>query len=119
VKVSDVDFHLPPELIAQTAAARGASRLLVLDRARGTFRHMHVRDLPGVLSPGDLLVLNDTRVFPARLLGRRNPSGGTVECLLLSREHPVSNSQPTASAAPPTTAGKKTTNRLAISSGPR
>jgi S-adenosylmethionine:tRNA ribosyltransferase-isomerase len=128
VKVSDFDFHLPPELIAQTAAPRGASRLLVLDRARGALRHLHVRDLPGVLSPGDLLVLNDTRVFPARLLGHRIPSGGAVECLLLSREHPVSNSQPPtsnlqpptsnlqpptsnqppASAAPPTTAGKPT-----------
>jgi S-adenosylmethionine:tRNA ribosyltransferase-isomerase len=93
VKVSDFDFHLPPELIAQTAAPRGASRLLVLDRPTGALRHRHVRDLPTLLSPGDLLVLNDTRVFPARLLGHRIPSGGVVECLLLSRQ-PTHNREP-------------------------
>ena len=89
MKVSDFDFHLPPELIAQTPAPRGESRLLVLDRATSAVRHAHVRDLPALLSPGDLLVLNDTRVFPARLLGHRVPSGGAVECLLLSREPAV------------------------------
>jgi S-adenosylmethionine:tRNA ribosyltransferase-isomerase len=84
--VADFDFALPEALIAQTPPAeRGASRLLVLDRAAGTVRHLAVRDLPELLAPGDLLVLNNTRVFPARLLGHRVPSGGGVECLLLGR----------------------------------
>jgi S-adenosylmethionine:tRNA ribosyltransferase-isomerase len=62
----------------------------VLDRASGSRRHLAVRDLPGLLSPGDLLVVNDTRVFPARLLGRRVPSGGAVQCLLVKRVQPES-----------------------------
>jgi len=81
--VSDFDFELPPELIAQNAAPRGDSRLLTLDRSTGAIRHGAVGDLPSLLRAGDLLVVNDTRVFPARLLGRRVPSGGAVECLLL------------------------------------
>ena len=81
--VSDFDFELPPELIAQNAAPRGESRLLALDRATGAISHASVADLPSLLRTGDLLVVNDTRVFPARLLGRRVPSGGAVECLLL------------------------------------
>jgi S-adenosylmethionine:tRNA ribosyltransferase-isomerase len=84
--VSDFDYPLPPELIAQTAAARGESRLLALDRATGAVTHASIRDLPRFLRAGDVLVANDTRVFPARLLGRRVPSGGAVECLLLARE---------------------------------
>jgi S-adenosylmethionine:tRNA ribosyltransferase-isomerase len=84
--LSDFDFDLPPELIAQTAASRGESRLLVLDRATGDIEHACVQDLPRFLARGDLLVVNDTRVFPARLLGHRVPSGGAVECLLLARE---------------------------------
>ena len=83
--VSDFDFQLPDDLIAQDAAARGESRLLVMDRHNGTVQHATVRDLPRFLRPGDLLVANDTRVFPARLLGHRVPSGGAVECLLLAR----------------------------------
>ena len=84
--VRDFDFDLPAELIAQEPAPdRGASRLLVLDRDRGSLRHTHVRALPDLLRAGDLLVVNDTRVFPARLLGRRVPSGGAVECLLVAR----------------------------------
>ena len=84
MRVSDFDFDLPPELVAQTAVPRGASRLLVLDRQTGSIDHRGIRDLPEYLRAGDLLVANDTRVFPARLLGRRVPSGGAVECLLLS-----------------------------------
>ena len=83
MRVSDFAFDLPDELIAQEPAPRGESRLLALDRASGTIRHVHVADLPALLRPGDLLVVNDTRVFAARLLGRRVPSGGAVECLLL------------------------------------
>ena len=83
MKVDAFDFDLPSELIAQDAAERGESRLLVLDRASGKLSHSAIRDLPGWLRAGDLLVANDTRVFPARLLGHRVPSGGAVECLLL------------------------------------
>ena len=73
--VRDFDFELPDEAIAQRPAPRGESRLLVLDAA-GEQRHRRVRDLPELLRPGDLLVVNDTRVLPARLFGRRVPSGG-------------------------------------------
>ncbi len=86
MNVSDFDFHLPPELVAQEPpSTRGDSRLLVLDRETGRISDHHFRDLPGLLSSGDLLVLNDTKVFPARLLGRRLPGGGAVECLLVRR----------------------------------
>jgi S-adenosylmethionine:tRNA ribosyltransferase-isomerase len=85
VKVEAFDFELPEDLIAQHAVERGQSRLLVLDRA-GKLSHSYVRQLPQFFRPGDLLVANDTRVFPARLLGRRVPSGGAVECLLLHRD---------------------------------
>jgi S-adenosylmethionine:tRNA ribosyltransferase-isomerase len=83
MNVSDFDFELPDELIAQDAAPRGTSRLLVLDRAIGAVRHSSVADLPSILHAGDLLAVNNTRVFAARLLGHRVPSGGAVECLLL------------------------------------
>src|SRR5512141_2652948 len=84
--VRDFDFPLPPELIAQEPVPdRTGSRLLCLDRASGAILHSSVRALPTVLAPGDLLVVNNTRVFPARLLGRREPSGGAVECLLVRR----------------------------------
>ena len=88
MKVDAFDFTLPPELIAQEAAPRGESRLLVLNRATGHLDHTYVGELPRFLRPGDVLVSNDTRVFPARLLGHRVPSGGAVECLLLAREQP-------------------------------
>jgi S-adenosylmethionine:tRNA ribosyltransferase-isomerase len=84
VLVSDFDFDLPAELIAQQAAPRGTSRLLVLDRESGRVEHTVVAQLGQYLRAGDLLVVNDTRVFPARLTGQRVPSGGAVECLLLS-----------------------------------
>jgi len=84
VNVSDFDYALPSELIAQFPAdSRGAARLLVLDRAAGAWTHSTVAALPQLLARGDLLVVNDTRVFPARLLGHRVPSGGAVECLLV------------------------------------
>jgi S-adenosylmethionine:tRNA ribosyltransferase-isomerase len=85
VLVSDFDFELPDELIAQEAAPRGQSRLLVVPRHGGGIQDAMVADLPTFLSPGDLLVVNNTKVFAARLLGRREPSGGAVECLLLRR----------------------------------
>ncbi len=86
MQVSTFDFDLPAGLVAQAPPAeRGTSRLLVFDRAGGPLAHAGVADLPAFLRVGDLLVVNDTRVFPARLLGRRVPSGGAVECLLLGR----------------------------------
>ena len=84
--VSDFDFDLPEDRIAQVPAShREAARLLVLDRRTGVVSHRTVAELPALLTSGDLLVVNDTRVFPARLLGRRVPSGGAVECVLLTR----------------------------------
>jgi S-adenosylmethionine:tRNA ribosyltransferase-isomerase len=83
VLTSDFDYDLPAESIAQEAAPRGESRLLVLDRT-GPDRHARVRDLPRLLRPGDLLVLNDTRVIPARLFGR-SVGGGRMEVLLVER----------------------------------
>lgn len=85
--VSLFDFELPPEQIAQQPAAdREDARLLVLDRASGQVKaHARVRDLPAFVAPSDLVVVNNTKVFPARLLGHRDPSGGAVECLLVRR----------------------------------
>jgi S-adenosylmethionine:tRNA ribosyltransferase-isomerase len=84
VNVSDFDFTLPAELIAQEPSPeRGGSRLLVLHRATGHVTDHQFQDLPDLLGRGDVLVVNDTRVFPARLLGRRLPGGGAVECLLV------------------------------------
>jgi S-adenosylmethionine:tRNA ribosyltransferase-isomerase len=83
--VADFDFDLPDELVAQEASARGHSRLLVLPRAGGSIEHTTFAELGRYLRPGDLLVLNNTRVFPARLLGHRVPSGGAVECFLVRR----------------------------------
>jgi S-adenosylmethionine:tRNA ribosyltransferase-isomerase len=86
MEVADFDFDLPPHLIAQEPLSeRSASRLLVLHRDEGRTEHSDVSRLPEYLHPGDLLVVNDTKVFPARLLGHRTPSGGAVECLLLSK----------------------------------
>ena len=79
----EFDYELPPEAIAQEPLPeRDASRLMVLDRAAGAVRHRVFRDLPGLLSPGDLLIVNRSGVFPARLLGAR-AGGGAAEILLL------------------------------------
>ena len=79
------DYVLPPELIAQEPLAdRAAARLLVVERATGRLRHAEICDLPELLSPGDLVVVNDTRVVPARLLGRRAETGGRWEGLFLA-----------------------------------
>ncbi|MCD7768297.1 MAG: tRNA preQ1(34) S-adenosylmethionine ribosyltransferase-isomerase QueA [Oscillospiraceae bacterium] len=85
MKRSDFDFELPKELIAQTPLERrDASRLLVLERDSGAIQHRHFYELPEFLRPGDCLVLNDSRVLPARLIGRREPGGGVCELLLLT-----------------------------------
>ncbi|HEX8831582.1 MAG TPA: S-adenosylmethionine:tRNA ribosyltransferase-isomerase, partial [Longimicrobium sp.] len=87
-RTSDYDFHLPPELVAQAPAARrDASRLLVVDRATGRRSHRGFADLLEYVPAGDALVLNETRVFPARLLGRK-PSGAPAEVFLLHPEGP-------------------------------
>ena len=84
MRIADFDYELPDELIAQHPAdPRDASRLLVLHRADGRREHRQFTDLPDYLRPGDLLVLNDTRVIPARLRGRKAGTGGQAELLLL------------------------------------
>jgi len=83
MRLSDFDFPLPRQLIAQTPARpRDSSRLLVLDRETGRIAHRVFRDLPGFLRSNDILILNETKVLPVRLRGRR-PTGGAVEVLLL------------------------------------
>ncbi|WP_148294525.1 tRNA preQ1(34) S-adenosylmethionine ribosyltransferase-isomerase QueA, partial [Geobacillus thermoleovorans] len=85
-KVDLFDFHLPEELIAQTPLPdRAASRLMVLDKRTGAIRHETFRNIISYLNPGDCLVLNDTRVMPARLYGEKEETGGTVEVLLLKQ----------------------------------
>jgi S-adenosylmethionine:tRNA ribosyltransferase-isomerase len=92
---SDFDYELPQELIAQEPPAeRGASRMMVLHRAEGRLEHRHVADLPEYLSVNDLLVLNDTRVFPARIRGQWVDTGGAFELLLVE---PVSGDAEAAS----------------------
>jgi S-adenosylmethionine:tRNA ribosyltransferase-isomerase len=88
MRTSDFDYQLPPELIAQRPAARrDGSRLLVLERSTGRLSHRTFSDLPEYLRPDDLLIVNDSRVLPARLHGRRS-SGGAVELLLLRERAP-------------------------------
>ena len=84
MKTSDFYYDLPQELIAQTPLdKRDSSRLMTLDRATGAVEHHHFYELPDFLNPGDCLILNDSRVLPARLLGQRLPGGGACEVLLL------------------------------------
>lgn len=84
--ISAFDYHLPDNLIAQQPLAeRDAARMLIVNRAGQKWHDSYFRDLPSQLSAGDVLVLNNTRVFPARLRGKRVPFGGAVE-LLLARE---------------------------------
>lgn len=84
MKTKDFDYALPEELIAQTPLdRRDASRLLCLDKVTGEFSHHHFYELPDFLKPGDCLILNNSRVLPARLLGKRLPGGGACEVLLL------------------------------------
>ena len=87
--ISEFDYELPEELIAQEPLAeRDASRMLVLDRARSAWRDSSFAELPAELRAGDHLVVNNTRVFPARLAGRREPSGGQVELFLIEERAP-------------------------------
>ena len=78
--VSDFDYYLPPELIAQDPIEpRDASRLLIVDRKSGSIRHSIFRELGKELQPGDMLVLNDTKVLPARVYAYKE-SGARIEC---------------------------------------
>jgi S-adenosylmethionine:tRNA ribosyltransferase-isomerase len=86
MRTSDFYFDLPRELIAQEPLPeRSSSRMMVLHRDNGELEHKHVMDLPAYLKAGDLLVVNDTRVIPARVFGRRIDTGGKVELLLLEK----------------------------------
>lgn len=86
MKTADFDYDLPPERIAQTPIEpRDASRLLVVERSSGALHHRHFSDIGDYLNPGDVLVLNQTRVIAARLPIRKVPSGGKGELLLLNR----------------------------------
>jgi S-adenosylmethionine:tRNA ribosyltransferase-isomerase len=85
--LEECDYELPSELIAQQPVrVRDHARLLIMNRVQGTVMHARVRDLPHLLGPNDLLVINDTKVFPARLLGRRRDTGGKVEIVLVRQE---------------------------------
>ena len=86
LNVNDYDFELPEELIAQVPLLdRTSSRLLVLDRETGDIEHRHFRDVLDYLNEGDALVVNDSRVLPARLFGAKQETGGKVELLLLKQ----------------------------------
>ncbi|KDN57000.1 S-adenosylmethionine tRNA ribosyltransferase [Exiguobacterium sp. AB2] len=86
LNVNDYDFELPEELIAQVPLLdRTSSRLLVLDRDTGDIEHRHFRDVLDYLQTGDALVVNDSRVLPARLFGTKQETGGKVELLLLKQ----------------------------------
>jgi len=86
MQTSDFDYDLPSEQIAQTAVEpRDSARLLVIHRSNGQLEHCIFRDLPEYLRPGDVLVLNQTRVIPARLHATKVPTGGAVEILLIQR----------------------------------
>ena len=90
MKTSDFDYELPPEYIAQSPIEpRDASRLLVLDRVSGSVSHAKFYEIGKFLHPADLLVVNETRVIPARLYGHKRPTGGRVEILLLNRREPL------------------------------
>ncbi len=87
MKTSDFDYDLPPESIAQTPLEpRDSSRLFVLDRRADRIQHAIFRDLGLFLNPGDILVINETRVIPARLFARKLPGGGRIELLLLKQQ---------------------------------
>jgi S-adenosylmethionine:tRNA ribosyltransferase-isomerase len=86
-ELDQYDYELPRRLIAQEpVVARADARMMVVNRVEQSITHRHVRDLPELLRPGDCLALNDTKVVPARLIGRRNPTGGRWEGLFLESD---------------------------------
>ena len=89
MKTADFDYNLPPELIAQTPVEpRDSSRLLALNRADGVIEHYRFKDIVSFLKNGDVLVMNNSRVIPARLFGKKADTGAAVEILLLRRSAP-------------------------------
>jgi S-adenosylmethionine:tRNA ribosyltransferase-isomerase len=87
MKVSDFDYALPEELIAQTPLKnRAASRLLLLDKKEGGIQHDHFLSIVNYLNEGDVLVLNDTSVIPARMYGEKEDTGAVIEILLLKQK---------------------------------
>lgn len=98
LKLEAYDYHLPADYIAQSPAEkRDHSRLLVLDRSSGSVQHLHFHQIARLFAPGDLLVLNDTKVFPARLMGTKE-SGGKAEVFLLGYPTPADPEQPHSSS---------------------
>ena len=90
MKTADFDYDLPPELISQhPVEPRDSARLMVLDRGGEELTHARFHELPRCLRPGDLLIFNDTRVIPARLLARKAGTGGRAELLMLKRRAPL------------------------------
>lgn len=86
MRIEDFDYELPEELIAQTPLdERDSCRLMVLDRAKGTVEHRHFYDILDYVNPGDCLVLNDSRVIPARMYGTKESTGAHIEMLLIKR----------------------------------
>ncbi|MBD0326050.1 MAG: tRNA preQ1(34) S-adenosylmethionine ribosyltransferase-isomerase QueA [Pyrinomonadaceae bacterium] len=89
MQIADFDYQLPEELIAQhPLKRRDTARMLVLNRAEGNWRDAQFAELPSLIRAGDCVVLNNTRVFPARLIGAREPSGGRVELFLINEREP-------------------------------
>ena len=87
MNIKEFDYHLPEELIAQDPLAdRSSSRLLTLDKNSGAFSHHVFRDIVDFLNPGDCLVINNTKVIPARLMGEKEGTGAGIEVLLLKRK---------------------------------
>jgi len=94
MKLAYFDYHLPEQLIAQKPVyPRDHSRLMVLDKQKKTISHRHFYDLPDYLKKGDVLVLNNTKVFPARLIGKRKDTGGKAEVFLLKKHSTRNNKQ--------------------------
>ena len=90
IKTSDFDYYLPEELIAQTPLKdRTASRLMVLDKNTGKIEHKHFSDIIDYLTPNDVLVLNDTRVIPARIIGTKKNTGAKIELLILKNDNDI------------------------------
>ena len=89
MRTSDFDYYLPQDMIAQSPVEpRDSSRLMSVDRVTRTLDHQFFYNIVDLLKPGDLLVVNDSRVIPARLKGHRVPSGGRIEILLLNNIGP-------------------------------
>ena len=115
--ISDFDYNLPQELIAQTPIEpRDASRLLVLNRETGIMEHRHFHEIGEYLRPGDLLIANQSRVIPARLLGHRAETGGAVKNGGLRPEQEPAHAE---RAEPPREVGEKVSDRLRRDSGRR